>query len=58
MRHTLSRMVLSMDVHPAEDFEPQAFRDGIMNRRTTLLQKPLMVRVKRRGDRINADDTQ
>ena len=55
MRHTLSRLVLSMDVHPVDASDAKAFRGGITNRRSTML-KPLMVRVKRRGDRIPVDD--
>ena len=47
-----------MDVRHAEKFDAQAFRDGIINRRTTILQKPLIVQVKRRGDRIPVDHVQ
>ena len=48
MRYVLARLVLTMDIAPIPSFDAQAFRDGILNMRTTVLEKHLMVRVRRR----------
>ena len=37
-----------MDIKVADGFDAQAFRDGILNMRTTILEERLMVSVKRR----------
>ena len=58
MRHALARLVLNMDMYPVEDFDAKAFRHGILNMRTTILEKPFVVRVKRRGDKVLVDDAQ
>ena len=50
MRYVLSRIVLAFDITPADGFDAQAFRDGILNMRTTVLEKDLHVKVKRRPD--------
>ncbi|KAI0833790.1 cytochrome P450 [Trametes gibbosa] len=48
LRYALARVVLAYDMafHPA--FDVQAFRDGILNMRTTLLEKDLFMHVTRR----------
>ncbi|GJE99885.1 cytochrome P450 [Phanerochaete sordida] len=56
MRHVLARLVLNMDVAPAPGFDARAFREGILNMRTTILEKPFVVRVKRRADAVPVDD--
>lgn len=56
MRHVLARLVLNMDVEPAPGFDARAFRDGILNMRTTVLEKPFHVRVRRRADAVPVDD--
>ena len=43
----LARFVLTMDVEPVESFDAKAFREGILNMRTTILEKHLMVKIKR-----------
>lgn len=48
MRHLLARLVLTLDITPEPSFDPVAFRDGILNMRTTILEKPFRGRVKRR----------
>lgn len=50
MRHVLARLVLTMDIVPDETFDARAFRDGILNMRTTFLEKHLMVKVQRRPE--------
>ena len=57
MRHVLARLVLNMDIYPVDDFDAKAFRDGILNMRTTILQRPFTVRAKRRGDAVPLDDS-
>ena len=39
-----------MDIVPDETFDARAFRDGILNMRTTFLEKHLMVKVQRRPE--------
>jgi cytochrome P450 len=50
MHYVLSRLVLSVDFVPANDFDPQAFRNGITNMRTTMLERPLMAHMKKRRE--------
>ncbi|KZT05810.1 cytochrome P450 [Laetiporus sulphureus 93-53] len=50
MRLVLARLVLNYDMELAAGFDVQAYRDGILNMRTTILQKPLMVRAVRRSE--------
>ncbi|KIP04469.1 hypothetical protein PHLGIDRAFT_193285 [Phlebiopsis gigantea 11061_1 CR5-6] len=53
MRYVLARLVLTMDISPVVAFDARAFREGILNMRTTVLEEHLMVRVHRRpGVRI------
>ena len=47
-----------MDVRPVKDSDAKAFRDGILNMRTTILEKLFIVRVKHHGDKVLVDDTQ
>lgn len=48
MRFVLARLILAYDMALPKDFDIQGFRDGILNMRTTLLEKKLFVRVARR----------
>lgn len=48
MRYALARGVLAYDMAFHPDFDVQAFRDGILNMRTTLLEKDLFMHVTRR----------
>ncbi|TFK91279.1 cytochrome P450 [Polyporus arcularius HHB13444] len=48
MRFVLARLILAYDMELPKDFDIQGFRDGILNMRTTLLEKKLFVRVTRR----------
>ncbi len=48
MRYVLSRVVLIYDIEFAPGFDPQAFRDGIVNIRTTYMTTPLRMRLTRR----------
>ncbi|GJE88938.1 cytochrome P450 [Phanerochaete sordida] len=48
MRHVLARLVLNLDISPVQGFDPEAFRGGIMNMRTTILEQPFMVVVRNR----------
>ncbi|GJE88926.1 cytochrome P450 [Phanerochaete sordida] len=56
MRHVLARLVLNMDIAPIEGFDAQAFRDGILNMRTTVLEQPFLVHVHPRGDIVLVED--
>ncbi|GJE88881.1 cytochrome P450 [Phanerochaete sordida] len=56
LRHVLARVVLNVDMALPDGFDPQTFRDGILNIRTTILEQPLMVHVRRRGDAVPVDD--
>lgn len=49
MRLVVARLVLAYDMELAKGFDVKAYRDGILNMRTTILQKPLLVRAKRRA---------
>lgn len=55
LRYVLSRIVLTMDVHPAESLDPIAFRGGVHNMRTTILKEHVLVTVKRRAKLVDAD---
>ncbi|KAI0648784.1 cytochrome P450 [Trametes meyenii] len=48
MRYVLSRLVLAYDMALPKGFDTKAFRAGILNMRTTILEKKLTVRVERR----------
>ncbi|KAI0763298.1 cytochrome P450, partial [Trametes elegans] len=48
MRYVISRLVLAYDICLPKGFDPQAFRNGILNMRTTILEKKLVVHVERR----------
>ena len=48
MRYVVARLVLALDITVADNFDPKAFRNGILNMRTTILETPLMVKVNRR----------
>ena len=48
MRYVLARILLAFDLELPEDFDATAFRAGIRNLRTMLLERELHVRVKRR----------
>ncbi|KAI0636113.1 cytochrome P450 [Trametes polyzona] len=48
LRYALSRVVLAFDMAFHPEFDPKAFRDGILNMRTTLLEKEMFMRVTRR----------
>ncbi|KAF8590792.1 cytochrome P450 [Ramaria rubella] len=43
LRFVLTRIVLTLDMRLPESFDIKAFRDGILNMRTTVLERPLMV---------------
>ena len=58
MRHVLARLLPNMDVRPVKDSDAKAFRDDILNMRTTILEKLFIVRVKHHGDNVLVDDTQ
>ncbi|KAI0046882.1 cytochrome P450 [Auriscalpium vulgare] len=49
MRHVIARLVLAYDMSLDDSFDVKAFRDGILNMRTTFLEKDLIVSVKRRA---------
>ncbi|KAI0341085.1 cytochrome P450 [Trametopsis cervina] len=49
MRLCLSRLVLTFDIALAPGFDVDEFYGGLRNMRTTLLDKPLMVKVTRRA---------
>ncbi|TFK91285.1 cytochrome P450 [Polyporus arcularius HHB13444] len=49
MRFVLARLILAYDMKLPAEFDIQGFRDGILNMRTTLLEKKLVVRVTRRS---------
>lgn len=49
MRHVLARLVLNYDMQLPKGFDTRAYRDGILNMRTTILKHPLDVTVKRRA---------
>ncbi|KAJ7364505.1 cytochrome P450 [Mycena albidolilacea] len=48
MRMVLARLVLTFNLELASDFDPNAFRKGILNARTTLFKVPLRMRAHRR----------
>lgn len=48
MRLALARLLLAFDFELPKDFDPVAFRAGILNIRTTFLEEPLYVKVTRR----------
>ncbi|KAI0046870.1 cytochrome P450 [Auriscalpium vulgare] len=48
MRYVIARLVLAYDMSLSDSFDIKAFRDGILNMRTTFLEKNLLVSVKRR----------
>ena len=48
MRYVLTRLALTYDMRLPEGFDCEAFRNGILNMRTTVLQKELVVRADRR----------
>ena len=48
LRSVVSRLVLTMDIVQDSSFDSTGFRDGILNMRTTILEKHLLVKVKRR----------
>lgn len=54
MRFVLARLILAYDMALPKGFDVKAFRDGILNMRTTLLEKKLYVHVARR-DGIDLD---
>nr|GAT57938.1 cytochrome P450 [Mycena chlorophos] len=49
MRLVLARLVLTFDMEFAPGFDPTAFKEGIMNMRTTIIQRPLKMRARRRA---------
>lgn len=49
MRYVLTRLVLTFDMRLPEGFDVEGFRWGILNMRTTMLQKRLVVHVERRN---------
>ncbi|KAF8526942.1 cytochrome P450 [Hysterangium stoloniferum] len=49
MRYVMARLVLAFDMSLPSSFDVDAFRDGIQNMRTTILQRPLVVKVSRRS---------
>ncbi|OJT10972.1 Cytochrome P450 67 [Trametes pubescens] len=49
LRYCLSRVVLAFDMEFQPGFDVQAFRDGILNVRTTLLEKDMFMKVSRRA---------
>lgn len=48
MRFVIARLLLAYDLSLPKKFDIQAFRDGILNMRTTVLEKPLIVHIARR----------
>lgn len=48
MRLVVTRLVLNYNMQLADGFDARAFRDGILNMRTTILKKPLLVQATRR----------
>lgn len=51
MRLCLSRLMLTFDMELADGFDVDGFYKGLRNMRTTLFDKQLMVKVKRREGR-------
>ncbi|KAF8526956.1 cytochrome P450 [Hysterangium stoloniferum] len=49
MRYVMARLVLAFDMSLPNSFDVDAFRDGIQNMRTTIFQRPLVVKVSRRS---------
>ncbi|KAF8529305.1 cytochrome P450 [Hysterangium stoloniferum] len=49
LRFVVARLVLTVDMKLPPSFDVQAFRDGILNMRTTILDKPLMVQAALRS---------
>lgn len=48
MRYVLARLILAYDMHCPPNFDTEGFRMGILNMRTTILEKTLWVHVERR----------
>ncbi|KAF7305557.1 Cytochrome P450 [Mycena chlorophos] len=55
MRLVLARLVLTFDMEFAPGFDPTAFKEGIMNMRTTIIQRPLKMRARRRAGVVFRD---
>lgn len=49
MRYVLARLILAYDMHLPPNFDTEGFRKGILNMRTTTLEKTLWVHVERRS---------
>ncbi|KAI0788198.1 cytochrome P450 [Fomes fomentarius] len=54
MRFVIARLLLAYDMSLPRKFDIQAFRDGILNMRTTILEKPLIVCIARR-EKVDLD---
>jgi hypothetical protein len=54
MRFVVARLVLTFNMSLPDSFDVEGFRDGILNIRTTVLEKPLMARATTRPD-LNID---
>ena len=48
MRYIIARLVLAYDMEFQPGFDVQAFRDGFLNIRTALFEKPLFMKLIRR----------
>ncbi|KAF8515285.1 cytochrome P450 [Gautieria morchelliformis] len=48
IRHVIARLVLAFDMTLPPGFDVQGFRDNLLNTRTSILGRPLMVNVTRR----------
>lgn len=48
MRYVLGRLVLAYDMEFQPGFDVRAFRDGFLNIRTALFEKPLNMKLTRR----------
>lgn len=50
MRYLLARLVLAYDMEFPSGFDAHAFRDGLLNMRTTVMEKELVMRFVPRVD--------
>ena len=48
MRYVIARLAATMDIALVDGFDAKAFRDGLLNMRTPMFEKRLMVKVQRR----------
>lgn len=48
MQYVIARLVLSFDMAFPDSFDKEAFRNGILHKRTLILEKPLLVKLTRR----------